>query len=306
MTTRPCILQLDSDSVVRFVGDLHLGDGANNDVFGAKDGLLTRFLTECQGSCDTVVLMGDVFDLPQAWRAGRVIRAHREVVKALTVLSCQMQLVVLRGNRDWSLDYTDLFPRAITTDRLEIGESVAWHGHQLDPRCRQGGDRIVASASFIHHLAERFFGLGLRFPLRDHDSWQNRAAHRLLLEYCRQLGWASTVERLLGFEERAGRREELIRCWSHSLRGDPCGLFSPACRLLSTGRYESMVCGHSHLPGVVEVSGRCYVNAGSWTFDAAQYAEWDGAAFRAQDYRSKESIDGRYYEWMRAGPDPGD
>jgi hypothetical protein len=36
-----------------------------------------------------------------------------------------------------------------------------------------------------------------------------------------------------------------------------------------------LVCGHSHLPGVVRRSdGRIYANTGSWTFASASYLRW--------------------------------
>jgi len=62
--------RLPGDAVVRFVGDLHLGDGAHNDGFGDSDEALAEFLTDCATSCEAVVFMGDTLDLPQALTPG--------------------------------------------------------------------------------------------------------------------------------------------------------------------------------------------------------------------------------------------
>ncbi|MEC8422394.1 MAG: hypothetical protein VX000_01385, partial [Myxococcota bacterium] len=56
---------------------------------------------------------------------------------------------------------------------------------------------------------------------------------------------------------------------------------------LPESRYDILVTGHSHLPGVVEVCpGKSYVNTGSWTFNSAQYALWDGEQFAVRDWIS--------------------
>jgi hypothetical protein len=57
---------------------------------------------------------------------------------------------------------------------------------------------------------------------------------------------------------------------------------------------------------VVDLEGQQYVNAGSWAFGAAQYAEWNGSTFRVADHVSGKSAGDRNYRWMLAGQDPGD
>jgi hypothetical protein len=51
-----------------------------------------------------------------------------------------------------------------------------------------------------------------------------------------------------------------------------------------------VVCGHSHLPGLVPWRDRLYVNTGSWTFAESQVVVWKGGTWSCRDW-----ISGREY-----------
>ena len=114
------------------------------------------------------------------------------------------------------------------------------------------------------------------------------------------------VYRWLGLHDRAEQCRAFIDYWSRALWGDPNGLFEPAMDWVRNGACSALVCGHTHMPGVVEIEGRQYVNAGSWAFGAAEYAEWDGSTFHAYDYGTGCAYDDLHYRWMLSGCDPGD
>jgi UDP-2,3-diacylglucosamine pyrophosphatase LpxH len=291
--------------VIRFVGDLHLGDGARNDLFGHKDTLLAGFARDCEKTCDAVVFVGDTIDLPQAWTPRRVLRAHPGIARAIESLSRKVQVVFIRGNHDWTVDYGQLFPRARVCEALTVGAAHVMHGHQLDRYCRPGR-RHHLSKTALHHLVERCFRFSFRVPLRDHDTRQNRLAHWLGGQYGGHLRRMAAVHRRLGRPDRAERCDAFIHYWSRAVWGDPHALFEPAREMIRDGDLSTLVCGHTHLPGAVAVDGGSYVNAGSWTFGAAQFAEWDSERFRVVDHLSGETIGDERYRWMVSGEDPGD
>lgn len=299
-------VRLPSDTVVRFVGDLHLGDGAHNDTFGHNDHRLVEFLRECESSCDAVVFMGDAFDLPQAWTVRRIGRAHPDVVRAIERLSQHLPVFFILGNHDWTVDYAHLFPRSQACERLIIGETLVMHGHQIDRYCHPNRSFHRFKVT-LHHIVERIFGFNFRIPIHQHNTWQNRVAHWLGAQYGRYLRRMAVVYRFLGLEERASECEAFIHYWSRALWGDNHALFEPATDLIRRGDYSALVCGHTHIPCVMDMGeGRHYINAGSWTFDRAEAAAWDGEAFEAIDIVSGDSVGDRHYRWMISGSDPGD
>ena len=290
---------------VRFVGDLHLGDGSHTDSFGAKDALLVGFLQQCQRTCDAVVFMGDAVDLPQAWHVDRVRRAHPEVFEALATLADRLPVFFIRGNHDWTVDYARLFKGARGCEELRMGDAKAWHGHQLDPYCHPSKEnhRLAIGA---HILAERLLGFEFRVPLHEHYTWQNRVAHWLGQWYGRYRRGVANLYQRLGMSDRSERAERFVQYWSRAVWGDPHALFQPVARHLAEAPIGALICGHTHLPGVVDLPGGTYVNAGSWAFGQSCYAHWDGAAFTTHDCGTGAAVSDEAYEWMLAGRDPGD
>ncbi len=229
MSTDTGTLRLPEGTVTRFVGDVHLGDGGRNDVFGDKDETLVEFLRGCETSCDAVVFMGDTIDLPQGFSARRILRAHREVARALEKLTGQVQVVFIRGNHDWTVAYEDLFARSRACERLEIGDILAWHGHQFDSRCDPTA-RAYHASMVAHLLVERGLGFEFRTPLHDHYSWQNRLVHWLGHRYARFLRAQAAWHRRHGRERQAEASEGFIDYWSRSVWGDPHDSFRPAAK----------------------------------------------------------------------------
>ncbi|MFQ5479281.1 MAG: UDP-2,3-diacylglucosamine diphosphatase [Candidatus Binatia bacterium] len=298
-------MQLPASSVVRFVGDLHLGDGGRNDAFGANDSLLVGFLRECESTCDAVVFMGDAFDLPQAWTVTRIVRAHESVMRAIESLASRIRVVFIRGNHDWNVDYPRLFDGAEACEELVVGGAMVCHGHRFDRYCHPD-NRFHLQKVAIHNLAERAFGFEFRVPLADHDCWQNRVGHWLGHKYARYLRRMAGFYRLLGRPHKAERCEEFIHYWSRAVWGDPHALFKPAAEFTRGGPYEALLCGHTHLPGLVDLGGGHYINAGSWAFGAAEVATWNGTGFSVTDCKRETVVRDEHYRWMLGTPDPGD
>jgi hypothetical protein len=113
-----------ASSVVRFIGDLHLGDGAKNDAFGDKDELLAGLLAECAGTSDAVVFMGDAIDVPQALSARRAARAHPLAMRAIEALSRRTRVVFIRGIRRFT--GTDRLPKRGGPSRFACAMGAVW------------------------------------------------------------------------------------------------------------------------------------------------------------------------------------
>lgn len=286
------LLKIPESATVRFVGDVHLGDGSRNDLFRQKDRLLTKKLQEWAEDSDAIVFMGDFFDLPQAMSAQRIVRAHREVVETVRRISRQVRVVLVQGNHDWRVDYSGIFPTAKSCERLRLGDFLVWHGHALDSESKVESNRyFIAMAA--HAMFERAFRFDFRVPLHDFDTWQNRLMHWAGYQFGKALA-------------RIGRGENFIQYWSREVWGDSRAMFKPVSDFLASHSYEGMICGHTHLPGILQLGDRVYVNAGSWTFDSANFATWNGKAFEVADLLADRTIHGENYDWMVNGADPGD
>ncbi|MCC7078896.1 MAG: metallophosphoesterase family protein [Acidimicrobiia bacterium] len=297
--------RLPAGTAACFVGDLHLGDGAGNDLFTDKDSTLVPYLESCPDRFDAVVFMGDVIDIPQGWSARRILAAHADVAAGIESLTAKLPVYFVRGNHDWRVDYPRLFPGATHCDEMHVGEVLVWHGHRLDRYCHPERRSYPAQVG-LHHLAERLFGFEFRVPLHEHDTAQNRFVHWAGYHYARHLRRRAAAARARGDAETAADCEEFISYWSRAVWGDPHAYFEPVSAFLTDGPHEAVVCGHTHLAGIVGIGDRTYVNAGSWTFGACEVAELDGTAFSVVDVASGREIGDESYRWMCDGDDPGD
>ena len=79
------------------------------------------------------------------------------------------------------------------------------------------------------------------------------------------------------------------------------GIFRPAWHEARTGRFRGIVCGHSHVPGIVRDGDRFYANSGSWTFGASQYLRWDGQDIRCHDWMTGREYGPELYASMLDG-----
>lgn len=82
--------------------------------------------------------------------------------------------------------------------------------------------------------------------------------------------------RRIGKAEEAQRCLEFLDYWGRAEWGDNHCLLQPARDLLAEDCIDTLICGHSHQPGMVRFPGGLYVNAGSWTYGDATYVVYDG------------------------------
>jgi UDP-2,3-diacylglucosamine pyrophosphatase LpxH len=291
---RPKVTEtIADDACVWFISDLHLGDGTPSDAFFGKDRHLLALVRRVQREGSTLVIAGDALDLQQAWSITRILRAHQDLLAAMSSLAREGRLLYIVGNHDQDVSlYRDLLHFRVC-DAIHIGDRVlVTHGHEHDPFI---GSNLESSdiATRLHHLVERYLDTWLRFPLGEFYSVPNRfvtwVGHKLGVSVLA----ARAILTPLGFPGVGQRTLDHLNYWARSNMGDPMCMVQPILRKLHEGPWQYMVCGHSHLPGVVPhplSPSRAYVNLGSWTFASSQYGIWSEGRMEVRDW-----ITGREY-----------
>jgi UDP-2,3-diacylglucosamine pyrophosphatase LpxH len=277
-----------ADRPVWVVSDLHLGDGSPTDAFCGKDELLLEVVEQARAANARLVINGDAIDFAQAGDLTPVVRAHGPLLRALSDMAARGpdEVVYVLGNHDDDFHvYSDLLRFRVCT-RLYVGDDIVIeHGHRFDPWI--GEDlRRGAAATALHHALERWLGTWLRLPLQDFYTPANRAALWLCHKYAVWLRLSGALLHVLGLRERAARRMEVVEFWTRNEAGDPMKMALPALEWAKGARLRAVVCGHSHMPGLIERDGSCYVNTGSWTFGWAALTTLHEGRFEVRDVRS--------------------
>lgn len=298
----PIVEKIDPSRRIWFISDLHVGDATPADVFFGKDRHLTALLDRVEEEGATLVIVGDAIDFHQAWSFTRVLRAHQELFGRLSRLAREGRLYYVIGNHDYELNlFADILHFRLC-DELHVGDqALVVHGWQFDPYLSQ----TVASghhwSTTIHHLVERYLGTWLRIPLGEFYTKSNRLmfylAHKLALVanlYAR--GMAA-----VGLPRSAEQLNAYLDYWAIGNMGDPMGMFRPVWKALEEGPWRYIVCGHSHLPGIVPQGDRAYLNTGSWTFASSHYLVWDGEGWTCRDWLTGRSIGAEFYEPLLEG-----
>lgn len=300
---RPRVVEhLPATQRVWLVSDLHLGDGTPTDAFYGKDAELEALLDQALADDAVVVVNGDAIDFPQAWGFLRVVRAHRSLLTRMSDLGRQGRLYYVIGNHDYDFDlFRDLLHFRVC-DELHLGDEVlVRHGYEYDPYITEMLEHGQWH-TYIHHLVERALDGWIRLPLSEFYTWPNRVAfwlgHKVAVaaRAAQWLGQRFDVDTPLADETLAN-----LDFWSWGNNGDSMGIFRPAIQHLRGGPWRVIVCGHSHVPGVVRMGERAYANTGSWTFGSAQYAVWDGTDVTVRDWITGHRYEDELYARMIDG-----
>ena len=307
---------LPAEGSYLLLSDLHLGNGRNTDRFGCKDALLLGLLDRCEPEIDAVILAGDVVDSLQAGRAAGVRRAHPEVLARLERLASRRPLWHLLGNHDDPAFIAELLPSARPCLDLRLGrEARVVHGHQFDPHFFDGplAGNDMRLVIRIHEAAERLTRRTIRLPFADHDNATNRFAHWFFYRQTMAQGLVAHAVARLGRTARLRRWAAHHDYWARSQWGDNHAVLIPALAALAAGGERVLLMGHAHQAGQLErfpaplaervsgepavewrgpgrrapdpaaLRGKTYVNLGSWTFDAANYALWRRGRLELRD-----------------------
>ncbi|RLB48059.1 MAG: hypothetical protein DRI90_25705 [Deltaproteobacteria bacterium] len=299
-------VSFDATTPVLLLSDLHFGDGSRTDLFARQDGDLVSLLEHWRDQVQGIVFLGDTMDLPQAWSLRRIRTAHPKIWTALRRLAGECRLVFARGNHDWSVDYDALFPGATCCEVVLFGPAaLAWHGHQVDLMMKPSAGNAWLKTR-VHATLERLAGCRLVPPLERYDSPANRVALALTTLWAHGELTAARVLERAGRPRRAAALEARVRYLARSFIGDPADIFGASYRQVLGAEVDTVVCGHSHLPGVVRTDRGRYVNTGSWACGSRTYALWEDGAFRVLDLDTGQEIGDADYAGLLEPTGPED
>ncbi len=297
--------KLDADTPTWIVSDLHMGDGTRSDTFFGKDRHLIALLRRAEEEGARVVVAGDGIDFAQAWNFTRVLKAHRELIGVMSQLGAEGRLYYVIGNHDYDISVFQEVLNFRVCHELHLGDKVlVRHGYEYDPFITDQLDSGQWQTK-VHHLFERVFDTWVRVPLFEFYTLPNRVSVWLGHKIALLARLAQKAGARFGLDRPATELLANLDFWAWSNMGDSMGIFRPAFQHVRTGAFPILVCGHSHLPGVVRDGDRAYANTGSWTFASSQYVIWDGTDVRCLDwitgreYKSElyaPMIDGTLYE----------
>jgi len=296
-------LERVSGGKVYFVSDLHLGDGSHADVFLKKDEHFLEFLDEVEREAQALCILGDALDFEQAWYFSRIIRAHPGVIRRLTQLADKIRVIYLFGNHDPDIVlFRDILKWELCDKIVVDGHILAIHGYEFDSYVGQRFEE-TSSLAKIFHLYERVFRTWIRIPLREHYTLSNRVAHYLFYWITRFSRLQEALGKRLGRPTWGQRLGAIRDFWSKGVWGDPMGITMPAIEALEKlPRFDTIICGHSHIPGVVSAGEHgTYVNTGSWSFGNSQYGIWDGQTFTLRDWISGRQLKDENYRRIFSG-----
>jgi len=270
---------------VWFISDLHLGDGTPSDVFFGKDRHLLALLRKVTRLGATLVVGGDAMDFHQALSFTRILRAHGEVLDALSQLARAGRLYYIVGNHDYDIGLYKEIMQFRVCDELRLGAKVrVTHGYEHDPFHAAQDLAKAQWGTKIHHFVERYLDTWIRIPLGEYYTLPNRFTFWMFYNLGTIAHAWATVMGWLGYTRSLEAIDRTLDFWARSNMGDPMCMFQSVWSELDDTPFDFIVCGHSHLPGLVRKGAKTYVNTGSWTFSSSQYAVWDGADFRSSDW----------------------
>ena len=286
---------LSKDQCIYFISDLHLGDGTRSDSFVKKDKELIELIRQIEEENAHLVIVGDAIDFHQAWSIERVIKAHAILIRELSELAKKKRVTYIWGNHDHDIsDFKEVLHFEVCSDLTIDDIALIQHGYQYDPYI--GADLEGSHVTTrLHHVVERLFDTWIRLPLENFYNIENRLAFWLFHKFVLLINIRDNIFDKLGMDRFKKDTQDFIQYWAMNQIADPAGIFENVRRTLEDAPYRYLVTGHSHLPGKVPLGDKFYINTGSWTFNSAQYAFWNGKEFSVQDWISKKKYHDEAY-----------
>lgn len=287
---------IDPRKRVTLISDVHLGDGSQLDLFRKKDREFIQFLDWAADRSDTIIVLGDGFDVLQSGNLQRIRLAHPLVIRKLEEIAHGRELIIVRGNHEVDADLREAVRGAVVTDRLRMGDDVLIeHGNLFDPFSN------VCTLGRIHTMIEKLTGSFLRVPLEEYDSALNWMLYEFIHCATRTGSALKKVAEWLGFRRLARSLRFTVKYWGYTLMGDFHMLYDIIVRKLQKAKkLRVLILGHSHLPGDVRLGEKRYINTGSWVMKNGQYVYYDGSDFVVSDWFTKQTIrDERYRNLLK-------
>jgi UDP-2,3-diacylglucosamine pyrophosphatase LpxH len=299
----PKVQQLPAEGVYYVISDLHLGDGSHSDTFLGKDRHLTRFLEHVRNEGATLIIAGDVIDFAQSRNFSRILSVHGSLFRAMADLAAEDRFYYVYGNHDFDMRLYRNILRFPVVATVLIGDQMRIdHGHQYDTLI-DGDLRTSDLRTRRHHVFEHIMRTWVRLPLGHFYTKTARltfwAAYRVYQVIC----FANQILEKYGLPKVGTGAIKHAEYWIQADCGDPGGMWTGISSTLKDLKQKILVCGHSHMPGVVEVyPDRWYVNTGSWTFDSSMYMRWEpGQVPVVKDWITGHQFGEGLYDRVRSG-----
>lgn len=286
-------IEFDAKQKIYIISDLHLGDGTRSDSFRDKRMALRELFAEIKSEEAQLIIAGDLIDFHQGWSIDRIITAHAILFRELSDLAQETSVTYLWGNHDFELSYFKDLLNFQVHSSATIGEiALIEHGHQYDSLI---GAELNTSPRLdkLHHVLERLLDSWLRLPLENFPNIENR----ILFWFFHKLFWLQSKAGEK-FPKNLSKRLKIIE---QSQLGNPRGVFTAVQERLKEIPQRYLITGHTHLPGIVELGDKGYINTGSWAFDASQYLVWDGEKFMLRDWQTQKEITDQAYRPLVEG-----
>lgn len=289
--------RLSRDERIFFVSDLHIADGSTADLFGDKDDEFIAFLDHVEAHGDKLVILGDAFDFYVAPSFDRILKAHKRVLRRLKQLAKAKEVIYVYGNHDEDIVlFEDLLDFSVVERLVLPPDVLVVHGHEYDPYFENAEANVWGRwLATMHARLEKTLGAPIRVPLASFDNAPNRVAHWGAYHVLRGAELYAGALTRLGFGSAAAKWNRWIDFWNRNEQGDSQAIFREVNQRLPALAYRTLVCGHTHQPGVVKVGDKTYVNTGGWVRDLSTYVLWDGASFTCWDWRTKAQIRDELY-----------
>jgi UDP-2,3-diacylglucosamine pyrophosphatase LpxH len=246
-------------------------------------------------NADALVIVGDGFDLAQAFSMGRIRNGHEGLVKDLDALARAMPVHYLWGNHEGNLQAVQsTFPFSCHHS-LSLGGSIhIEHGNRFDWR-NPPGDRAAFWGARAHAALERVIRTPVRVPMRKHYYWSTRLGHWLFFRYGRYRRLKADLHHRMGNKAWARHHRKFLEYWGGAEWGNPHDMLNPAQDFLAQLPGRILVCGHSHQAGILRFDTGTYINTGSWTYNDSTYVEYENGGFRVRDWITKRRIEDEEY-----------
>ena len=278
---------LPANTRIYFISDLHLGDGTRSDIFMGKDTQLMKLLDQIRTEKAHLVIAGDAIDFHQAWSISRVIKAHARLMRALSEVADDTGVTYIWGNHDYDISlFRDLLQFDVCSVLTLDNVVKIQHGYEYDPFI---GPKLAQThvATRIHHMIERLLDTWIRLPLENFYTIENRIAFWIFHKFALLNRSKDQLLQKLNMQKETSSTAKIIQHWTMNQIADPAGIFRNVHQTMLDEDFTYLLTGHSHLPGIIQIdTKKTYVNTGSWTFNSAQYAIWDGNSFSVHDWLS--------------------
>jgi len=239
-----------------FISDLHLGTKS------CKHEQLLSFLKHLrQNLPDSLYLVGDILDFWKLNTGGTLSKSDHEVIRSILDLSKQTRVYYITGNHD---DVLRKLPQYFHCNEIPLYESISFiskdgrrfliiHGDQYDPFIIK--HRLLGIIGSFIYDATTYLNKVL-FYIQD----KLDRPHWSLSQYLKQKAKAFT---------------HVIDVFEHSM-----------CDSIKAEGYNGVICGHIHIPKILEQDQFLYLNCGDWTENCSAIVETHDGTFEILYYKS--------------------